>query len=277
MDDSLAAVESYRHCTQWITAAAAAVAAAFVAGLQLTALRDLAWWRTLLGVLAAAAVVGCAGWVIQRAARVLAPYRVTMAELADSDMKIAQGKASPADVNPEVRRLIEDVINRNKGWLFPPGVKTVTDLYDLACGRTLRGRREQLPDQEAAHVYVQRLVHFVELHEIRRRYEGLLQSLPKIGLIALVAVSMFVLVARRDAPDRTPRVTRPLPVQVIFTGDKSALRSEQWPAGCAGATTSGSAVGGTLKEPEVATIGTNGCPPHRGTVRGKVGLVLYPK
>ncbi|MEV5374980.1 hypothetical protein AB0L26_03240 [Streptomyces nondiastaticus] len=277
-DDYPAAIEAYRHCTQWITAAAAAVAAAFVAGLQLTALRDLAWWRTLLGVLAASVVVGCAGWVIHCAAKVLAPYGVTMAELAKSDLKIAQGGTSLTVVKPEVKQLIEGAIRDNSGLLFPPGVKTIVDLYDLACGRRLRGRQDQLPDQETAQVYVRRLVNFVELGETRRRYEALLGSLPKIGLVGLAAVSVFVLAARQDRPDPHPKVTRPLSAQVTFTTRKDALRRSRWPGGCAGQTVAGTAVGGTLMEPEVATARKGDqCPQHRGTVGRDIGVVLYPK
>ncbi|MFH8698865.1 hypothetical protein [Streptomyces chartreusis] len=269
-------METYRHCAQWITAAAAVVAAAFVAGLQLTALRDLVWWKTILGVLAAAGVVVCAGWVIQRAARVMAPFRPTMAELADADLKIAQGKTSATDVKPEVKALVEGPIEKNKGLLFPPGVHTISDLYHLACGRRRRGRRGPHPDQQTAHEYSLRLVHFVEMCEIRKRYDDLLRSLLRVGLVGLAAVTLFVLASR--AEPAALNVTTPLPVQVIFTSKEKALIAEKWPPGCTSVTSRGSAIGGSAAEPEVVVASSSaGCPQHRGTVKRDVGVVLYLK
>ncbi|GAA2767444.1 hypothetical protein GCM10010103_64860 [Streptomyces paradoxus] len=277
VEDYPAAIAAYRQCAQWLTAAIAAVAAVFVAGLQVSVLQDLTVERAVLGFLAAAVVVGCAGYIISRAANVLSPAEITMVQLARDSVRLAQAAGArrrPQGLDKGTISLITD-INANKGLLFPVGVRTISDLYHLACGHRLR-RQHRLPNQATAHRYTRSLMDFVELQQIRKRYKSLLKALPWSGLVALAAVLGFVLLAHKD--ESPPKVTSPLPVQIFFTDDKKALRSEQWPEGCARKVPRGTAVGGSLKEPEVAIPRVDdACPQHRGTVSTRVGVVIYPK
>ncbi|MEV8597282.1 hypothetical protein [Streptomyces sp. NPDC052012] len=98
VEDYPAAIAAYRQCAQWLTAAIAAVAAVFVAGLQLSVLQDLTVERAVLGFLAAAVVVGCAGYIISRAANVLSPAEITMVQLARDSELLRVGHRSGDDL-----------------------------------------------------------------------------------------------------------------------------------------------------------------------------------
>jgi hypothetical protein len=286
-----AALLNLRDTVKWMIAAASAVAAVLVAGLQLKDLGDIAGSSAprFAGAVAAAAVALLLVLsVIASAVRVLAVPRLSARDLSDREL---QGDASALQVRLEphsdkvVQRLLErrtyllgrhDSINE----FYRDYVATLVAYEHLAQGRVARlGDREFDPRTEEdrtalaslarqARHNAERLESAAQLVVAEMRFQRLAGQLSWGGVVFAAAVLSFAWLASTN--DAGATVIKPTPVQ-IYVRDvvKTGL-----PGSCHATELYGIAIGGTFTQPSVVTEAAPGCP-STVIIRG-AGIVVVP-
>ncbi|WP_141746857.1 hypothetical protein [Streptomyces agglomeratus] len=155
------------------------------------------------------------------------------------------------------------------------GVTNVDNLLHVYQGRTpaeLKGR--PTPPKWQAEASVQQLITFVEMRRAAHRFKALTQGIPFWGTVFSGSILGFALITAAEKPPEPPRVTKPLPVTVIFTDNERRLQDAKIP-GCKNKTLEGTAVDGKLTEPEVWLTATAGCPGGRKKITTEIGTVTY--
>lgn len=117
----------------------------------------------------------------------------------------------------------------------------------------------------------ERVTTAVNLADARRRYRRLVRSLPWLGIVTALSVSAFIWAT---APANGAPVTAPVRVEVHFTDDGHLPAGARVPAGCAGRTVDGVAVGGTLEEPVVSSVATTECTLRQAKLGKDVAVVV---
>ena len=115
---------------KWLVASAGAIAAAIVAGLQLTSLKNLQPWAAILATVGAVGALTAVGLVLFGAARVLAVDTPTVTELSNAEID-ANAENSTDLAAPDRLEALPPLL----GWVYERrtsllgDAKTITNLY----------------------------------------------------------------------------------------------------------------------------------------------------
>ena len=255
--------QAVRTAAQWLVAAAGAVGATLIAGLQIGDVGKLAgaWPVLAVAVLAFGTALAVVGQVIRAAGRVLVVSRVTVSDLLREEsgqrvagrrrLRIEPGAAAPDhDLALVHRQILEE-----QAWLLPDD-DSVAALYAGKKSREL----------DAVCVFARNVLTRLAYQRLNVTVTGW------PGRVFLVAVLVFAVALGWPVPTEVA-VTTAYPVQVLLNGDPAVLRAAGLSAGCtAGMRLTGVALGGSLTAPEVVTETLGGCPAARFTVTREVGL-----
>ncbi|WP_371652898.1 MULTISPECIES: hypothetical protein [unclassified Streptomyces] len=171
-----------------------------------------------------------------------------------------------------------EYINSYREVLASLGITRVIDLLILYCGKKPQAleslTHEEMPSRARIEASVQQIVTYVQLMQAKRRYDILVSGISRFGVLLSVAIMGFVFIASGSQAPADPRISEPIPVKVnLLTGE------------CGQITLDGSAVAGTLKEPEVLIeprsvkqgkgSSSVACPSGLLKITPKIGIVLY--
>lgn len=299
-----------RTSAQWLAAAAGAVAAALIAGLQIGAVgglgdRPVALLLALVSFLVALAVVGM---IIRASSRVLVPPRATISDLLEADTardahdrgvipessalarpprwwrRSGSEKSADADAGPAPRtgigaqlQPVIDEISRNREWLLLPGQRTTSELH-AECRTAQQAAADDGGSSLRAEHLERRLAmvcSFARAELTRNAYRRLTDTMTgRPGWLFAAAVLTFA--ATLTWPHgEAPEVTTAYRLDVILTGTARQLRDAGLAGTCRpGTRLTGVAVDGDLAEPSVVTETAGGCPAARFTVTEDVGIPM---
>ncbi|GAA3861015.1 hypothetical protein GCM10022243_29030 [Saccharothrix violaceirubra] len=295
MVDATSEVEAVRAAARWTVGAAAALLAAMLAGVQLSAVGRLEEFTAARGggsVIAATAGLLGAGAVLWLAARVLVSPGWTLNRLAGLELTAPETwRTHWARLELESRQALlsptRDLklagLYRHQRALFVASVELSEHGRTTVAGSLLDGeettyradhqgdedrlnRRRALADALAA-----RIVETIDVADTHRRYRVLVRALPWLGATAVLSIAAFIWAT--SPPVGVP-VTAPTPVRVEFAGDRAALAEAGVPDGCAGVVVAGVAVGGTLVEPVVSSVERADCRVDRVRLPKRVAVVV---
>jgi hypothetical protein len=124
------ATADLRSAAKWLLAVLAAVAAALLAGLQLTQLGELHgdWWRLAAALISSLVGLGAVGYMIAATSQVFTDEWVTLADLDDSafDQKLNTTRnAKRADLYKTLRTQID----RDRQWLYRHVAEDIPQLH----------------------------------------------------------------------------------------------------------------------------------------------------
>lgn len=273
-----ASLDHLRSSLRWLVASAGAIAAALVAGLQLTNLATLPWFPLLIALGAAIFALSITFAFLIATAKVLTQDRLTATEL--SNREIRAGLITEAlRVDPVKDDSVIRWIQERRTYLLGP-YTTVTALYSdgligsikaaeqLKQGNKVSWRNRKLnpasaEDLSFVETAAQDATKRIELTEDAAQYaatalayRSLLAKMPWWAIAFCISVIVFATIPSLAAPTKvlTP-VTKPTPVRVVILDPEQAGLGP----GC-GAETQGVAVGGTFERPVIALTGTPDCP-----------------
>ncbi|MGX7825673.1 hypothetical protein ACTG9Q_11330 [Actinokineospora sp. 24-640] len=291
-------LESIRSAARWLVAAAAAMAAVIMAGLQVSAVTKIDGPASRMVVAVAAAVLGAmaAGWILVRAARVLVSPAWTLGKLTGLERtrpdhwrehpinRELQGSKSLLTTG---RELVLGEIYRAQRELFvatttlqETGSVTVSTslspstsarspiVYDANSDTDERRLRQRL---DTVTEIAGRIAETANLAETRQRYHTLVRDLRIAGVLLIACLLTFVLAS---APANGAPVTTPLKVELRFVPDQDALAEADLPRGCAGLSVEAIALGGTLEEPVVTSVQKPACALSQKRVPTGIATIL---
>jgi hypothetical protein len=264
-------ISSIRAAAQWLVAAAGAVGAALVAGLQLGDVGRLAEAPIQLAgaALAFLVAISMVGLTIRRAGRVLVVSRTSISDLLRAELRVrAEAQqielgAGPERVDPGLPWVLAQ-IEENREWLLPDH-----DSVGHAYAEYQEARDGDLLRRMHA------VAAFARGELTRRAYKRLSSTVTGWpGCLFAVAVIGFAVAVSRPVP-KPPPVGAAYRLDVLLTGKAAALRKAGLPTGCRpGGRLTGVALDGTLTEPVVVTEASGGCPATRFTVTPSVGIPM---
>jgi hypothetical protein len=126
-----AQLETLRSAAKWLLAAAAAVGALLVAGLQLTGIGrlPLTSWRLYVALAAAVLTLSAIGYIVKAASNVLTQEWLTLADFTDHATGLpgpwGEGRGAPAYLRP-----IEDHLTGSRHELFGYAAPTLPELHN---------------------------------------------------------------------------------------------------------------------------------------------------
>ena len=278
-----AAVElkAVQVATRWLVGAATAVLAVLLAGVQLSALGQLASdrpGRLAIAVIACAVSLLAVGTILVLAARVLVSPGWTLSKLAHleaqhrwqghwirSELEAQRGLLTPDD-ELQPSRLYRRHRRLYVAWfqLQERGRATLPD--DLDTERNDTARDYSVTNNDDVERLRRRLAEATgisegiataaNLAETRRRYRRLVRTLPIIGVLPVIAVPVFIW-ATTVQPE--PAITTPTAIHIKFVQDRSVIQHAGLPQDCAGRDINAIAVGGTLPRPIIVSTSDPRC------------------
>jgi hypothetical protein len=287
-----AKAEDLTGTLKWLVAAAGGIAAAIVAGLQLTAIADLQLGAALLAALGAAAALTAVGIFLLRATRVLAIQSPAVSELSNEEL--AAGVLEPlANLDDKaLPPLIAWVRERRTSLLGD--ATSITSLYSdgvVGARRALDslrrgekstwGNRALDPESAgdiawlsaeyaAATARVERLEEAAGYWARREAYLKVIKEVPLLFVVFIIGVLIFAVTPVWGRSDATSEIKAPLPAQIYVQNADAAGVPSDCPA-----TLSGQIVGGSLVNPIVVTVPTGSCPALKLTAQDD-GLIVVP-
>lgn len=296
-DPLVTEMNSLQSAARWLVTASAAVAAVLLAGVQITALRTLAGQSSaVIGVAAAAGAVAviAVGSIVVLAARVLGAPGWTLNKLSHLQLKAPENQWKPA--------WLRDALEAQRGVLVPGGDLDLSALYTqqhkLATANfklhehgevqlptdlthptgPSETYRADVPEHTArlqrrldnVTAAAARVANAANLITARRRYQHLVRTLPWSGLLLTIGVITFVLTTTPSSPP----VSTPLPVQIQFSKDRTAITEAGLPPHCAGLTLDAVAIGGSLAEPSVVSTSDAQCLLQQQAITPELGIVV---
>ena len=285
-----------RSSSAQLVAAAGAVGAALIAGLQIGNVGKLAEEPVLLGaaLLAFVTAMAVVGTTVRRASRVLVVSRTTISDLLREELKRRARDRSIAltaesDLADPDMPWVLDQIAGNREWLLPDHA-SAGDLYtayeearkaaELAVGPVTAGAAEDLAELSRR---VNTVCAFARSELSRRAYKRLSETVTGWpGRVFTAAVISFAVAVSWPVP-QPPAVTAAYRLDVLLTGQPAALRKAGLPAEClSGTRLTGVALDGTLTAPVVVTEATTAtvgkveskCSAARFTVTEEVGIPM---
>lgn len=294
--NTAAELESIRAAARWVVGGAAAVLAVVLAGAQVTAIARIDEFTAVRGggaIAAATLALVAAGVVLWLAARVLIPPTWTLGDLAHRELTDEDwpthwahdelhGQRAVLSLTTELR--LADLYRHQRALLLAAvelgerGRATVRgDLLGRADAETTYLASD--PEDDArlrqrlrtADALAERITSAVAVADVRRRYRLLVKRIPLLGLVVVLGVAAFTWAT---APPGGAPVTSPVEVRLRFTADQGAIRDGGIPAGCAGRTVRGVALGGTLEEPVVSSVEDPGCVLAQTRVSADTAVVI---
>lgn len=272
-----AKVDNLTGTIKWLVAAAGAIAAAIVAGLQLTAIANLQPWAAIVAAGGAAAALLAIGSFLLQATRVLAIQGPTVVELSNQELNA--GILEPS-ANLDIKALpplIAWVRERRMSLLGD--ASSVTSLYTDGVvgarraldslrkgqkskwgGRNLNPRSTSdvawlREEYAAATIRVERLEEAAVDWERRKAYSDVIDRAPKLFSIFITGILVFAIIPVWGRPDAASEIKDPLPAQIYVLDARAARVPTHCPA-----TLAGQVIGGPLDKPTVVTVPTGSCP-----------------
>jgi hypothetical protein len=292
-----AEIESVQAAAKWLVGAAAAIFAALMTGVQLSALGRLgtehvgrlvvAITASVLALAATAIILVQAvrvlvhpGWTLQRLAHLAGRGRWSNHWLKDQlgglrgVLGVDQAEVRPAQLYREYV-----ILRRALATYQAHGTVDVpADLDDPKSPKityTETSKDDLLRRVEGFDEIANRLAAAANLLDTRRRFRQLRTVIWALGAIPILAVPVFVAATTTaaDAP-----ISTPLAVRVVFDDTpqvRAALADVKLPETCAGRQVTAVAVGGTLSQPVVVSDGPPECKINRVAIGPDLG-VAYP-
>jgi hypothetical protein len=285
-----------QSATRWLVGAAATVLAVLFAGVQLSALGRLASdrpGRLAIAIIACAVGLIAVGMILVLAARVLVSPGWTLSKLAhldtqhrwpghwlQSELDAQRGLLTPDD-DLQPGRLYRRHRRLYVAWfqLQERGTTTLPDdLYTEHNGTERNYSVTNNDDVERLRRRLQEATGISEgittaanLAETRRRYQQLVQALPIIGALPIIAVPVFIW-ATTVQPE--PAITTPTAIHIKFVRDRSTIQQAGLPQDCAGRDINAIAVGGTLPQPIIVSTSDPHCVLNQVRVTPTLGTAV---
>ena len=264
-----------RETVKWVITAAAAVGAALVAGLQVTAVAQATPWWQLAALAAYAVAVVAVGRILHRASAVLLVSGITLSDLADRYVRAltktpaADSKPTVASPDPAAADPLLAELSKRRGVLHPGDRLDILALYNEyknLLGAQGRGETHDAARFDVVSNQAAQLTQAADLYMAQAEYSELRRTLTRAGGTVVVAVGFFAFaVGHKEVAE--PAVTTPFPVSVVLTDDSA-------PAACP-PILAGVAVGGTATNPQVVTQAAGPqCPPMRLHITDDVGAAI---
>jgi membrane protein YdbS with pleckstrin-like domain len=272
-DPSADDTQAVRTAAQWLVAAAGAVGAVLIAGLQIGDLGRLvsAWPPLVLAIAAFAAALLIVGQVIRLASRVLVVSRATISDLLRA--QTGQSVRTRTKIRIEATRRtdrdlrqVHQQIENDQAWLHPDD-PSVTDLFLRY--EALRKDPASAAEADELHRRLTTICAFARGALTRMAYQRLSDTVTGWpGWVFLAAVIVFAVSLGWPVP---APVTAAYRVEVLLKGKPPAgLGPDCRP----GSRLTGVALGGSLAAPEVITEPAGDCAAARFTVTGEVGFAF---
>jgi hypothetical protein len=205
------ATSDLRSTAKWLLGVLAAVAAALLAGLQLTRLGELhgQWIRLAVALTAAGAALAAVGYMIAATSRVFTDQWVTLADLDDSafDQKLSRGGGAETAVYD----LLRAEIDQDRQWLYRHVAEDIPALHRMLrqgndAARTARaaasaGGAGQLDVVRAAAAAVADCANYHHTRLILRR---LRRKLAWASVVVVVGILAFAYAANPPADPSGP-------------------------------------------------------------------------
>ncbi|MEV4751639.1 hypothetical protein AB0K21_35220 [Streptosporangium sp. NPDC049248] len=281
-----------RGATRWLAGASGSVVAVILgSGVQLrnfVAVSDAGAWAVGLTVLGVMVALSSVGWILYKAAAVLAAPRRSIDELAGLD-RADNGNFPNRRLEPPTSPLITYLVverridllgmSRDAIWQLiadralaqKASVKPSAPDGKLRIG-TYEYNTDDSSDRDALsnlvldlEVRIQRVIDAAASFETRRRYDRLVGAMKWSGVPFLLSVLLLLWLP--TLPPARIVVKNPTSVRVITPPAKDDP--------CAGKLLDGVAVGGTLDAPVVVLPSQAGCPAKKLT--DTEGLVVVPQ
>lgn len=259
------ATADLRGTVRWIASAGAAIATVVVTGLSLRdlAVRQLSRAEVIFAAVSVCVAVGLSVALVWAASQVLAIERLSLNDLADREMQMAD-----VTKRPRLERVQDDVVqyllDRKTDLLL--GAESVTAFY-ISCTSGRRGAKGVVPQKEEVAASVRRVEDAAEYVVARRNFDRLRRNIAIATPVFLAAVlALLFLVSPRP---RGPAVTEPVPVDIHVVNFRDAGVPSNCPSRLIGV-----AVAGTLDRPTVVTLATRGCQPLR--IEDGRGILAIP-
>jgi hypothetical protein len=219
--------DQIRETVKWLTAALAAVAAALIAGSQLTNLGEASGWRLVLAIVGFLAGIGSVAAAIWFAVQSFKPTQATLGSLDTAiGSKSEDGRAASAVESlsglfegfgptlSELQRQYDDAVKERKSAL---------ESHFADPGDQRKKDRAQFAESRAQWIagVVQNVLAVANHYKVWWRFE---RSLPRIfgaALIGAVGIAFFVYAANPpltsggDAPSNEPTVVRLAPTPEV--------------------------------------------------------------
>lgn len=209
-------LEAVQAATRWLVGAAAAVLAVLLAGVQLSALGQLAVdrpGRLIVAVIAYTAGLGAVGLILVLAARVLVSPGWTLSKHRRLHVAWFQLQERGATTLPD------DLDTEHPSSEREYSVTNNDDVERL-------GRRREEATGISAGIAIA-----ANLAETRRRYRRLVRALSSIGVLPVIAVPVY---AWATTVEPEPAITTPTAIRIQFVPDRSVIQQAGLPDGCAG-------------------------------------------
>lgn len=287
-----AALLNLRDTVKWMIAAASAVAAVLVAGLQVKHLGDLTGSSPLrLAAAAGSALVALllALALVAAAVRVLAAPRMSVRDLSARELK-AGVPALQIRLEPVADKLIQSLLERRTYLLGRH--ESINEFYREYVA--ILGARQQLSRGEAVHFGgrqfdpgsredhaalaaralqaqrdAERLESAAQLSLAEMRFQRLADRLSLGGVVFAAAILAFAWLTSTN--QASAAITRPVSVLVYIRDAAQA----GLPRGCRASELQGTAVGGTFLQPNVITHPAPGC--ASTLISRGAGVVVIPE
>jgi hypothetical protein len=294
-DPAVGELESIRSTARWLVAAAAAIATALLAGLQvssgLSKVVSLPW-RLLVATGASLVGVSLVLIILILAARVLVapgwtPDKLSHLSFPDPQKWATHWLRAELDAQRallvptaalEPDKLYRHQMNAFRAW-FTFHESGKAELVEEISGTgaigvydaTITGDEDRLRRRlDNISAVTARVCAAANLADTRRRYRLLVHAVKFSPLIA-VAVGTFTWATTTEAPIA---VSAPFTATVRFTDDQGALNKAGVSTSCAGRTLKATVVGGTLLEPVVVSITDTHCQLRQARLTSGVAIVV---
>lgn len=267
-----------RSSTQWLLGAFGGLALVVIAGTQFgdaSSVIAQGDWRAYVIVIALLVVFVSLILLARSAARVLVPDRTNLTDLIE-DQAIEEARQNGLIVNDlqrqdshQIYKYIRGEIDQARGWLLPQGCHDLDAAYQEYQQRTTE-------NQVFLRSIFKEIMAFARTEAALYRYKQLLKLLiERAGPAVLLGLIALAVALGSSAQDGSgSRVREPFAVEVHFIGSPDVLENAGISVNCAVGVVKGIAVGETIAEPEVITIGTPTCPATKIRITSDLGIAM---
>jgi hypothetical protein len=290
-------VEAVRSAARWLVGAAAAVIAAMLAGVQVSAVSKIhtdTLAPLVVAVSAGVTGLGVAATILILAAQVLVAPGWTLNRLAhqertrgwnqhwlNEELQARRGLLVPTDdlhLNQLYRSyralFVANVELREQGHTSLPQNLLRDQDTETVTYQSGNSVDENRLEQRLNNIteMASRIANTANMAAVHRHYRRLVRALPWLGLIMALSAGAFIW-ATTTPPDGTP-LTQPIRVEIRFSPDVDSLTRAAIPATCAGRTIDAVALGGTYEEPVVTSVQYLDCTLKQVRIRSAVAAIL---
>lgn len=286
-----------RAAAQWLVAAAGAVGATLVAGLQLGDITKHSSMPWLIAISIASFVVAMVivGIIIRKASRVLVIGRTTISDILDAELSNRLTGTRRIKLGRPASKAMRTVINQveaNREWLLGhhDSAASLFATYEKSrmSSRLIQaeGTATQTLNDDTAQesgARLGRLCDFARSELARHEYQKLASLVAGTGGISFALAVVVFAVSLGWPISNSPNISSPIQVRINLIGDPAKLARAGIPLTCPpGTLLTGVAIEGSLTEPvvinEAIDTVTKGkailCPMRRFRATGNIAIVI---